>query len=359
MRPAVTDAFFQRLHDLLNELFSGLGADYETSKIAGDASNRIYYRLRLKNGAPVTSVVAMCFPPEAAFLSDEVTGAAAGPKRHAFLDMAAYLARRELPVPAVYGVDLAAGLILLEDLGDTLLYDEVITAAPALREAGYRDAIDLWRHWLLATADRADRDTLAFSRRFDPALLLWECEHYLEWGIEALYRVTLTPSEREATHAAFTRLSDELTALPQVLVHRDFQSRNLLRRGSELALIDFQDALLGPLPYDLVALLRDSYIVLSPLSRDRLLDYAHASLSEAGLTALSAGEFRRAFFAQTIQRKLKDAGRFVFIERRKRNPWFLQHIPASLGYVREAFAKCPDYADLLEILGRYETRLLP
>lgn len=356
----MNDVFSKRLHELLNELFAGLGEDYELRKIAGDASNRVYSRVFLRNGAaPVSSLVVMRFPPEAAFASDEATAPSLSPKRHAFLDMASYLARHDLPVPAVYGADLAAGLILLEDLGDALLYDEVIEAPAAAREAGYRDAIDLWQRWLSATADESDRDTLAFSRRFDATLLNWECEHYVEWGLEALYGVTLSAAERQVVDRAFTRLTDELCALPQVLVHRDFQSRNLMRKGSELCLIDFQDALLGPLPYDLVALLRDSYVVLSPLSRDRLIDYAFATLSRAGLCPMSVDEFRRAFFLQTIQRKLKDAGRFVFIERKKRNPWFLQHIPASLGYVREAFAKRPDYEDLQDVLAATEARLLP
>ena len=355
----MNDAFSKRLNELLNELFAGLNQDYTLAKIAGDASNRVYSRIFLRNGAaPVSSLVVMRFPPEAAFASEEATALSCGPKRHAFLDMASYLARHDLPVPVVYCADLAHGLILLEDLGDALLYDEVIAAPAAAREASYRDAIDLWQRWLSATADESDRDTLAFSRRFDSTLLNWELEHYVEWGLEALYGIALSPAEREVVTRAFTRLTDELCALPQVLVHRDFQSRNLMRRGSELCLIDFQDALLGPLSYDLVALLRDSYVVLSPLSRDRLIDYAFDTLSQAGLCPLSADEFRSAFFLQTLQRKLKDSGRFVFIERKKRNPWFLQHIPASLGYVREAFAKCPDYEDLQDVLARIETRLL-
>lgn len=352
MEPSVRAALDAALAQILP------GCDvFDLCKIAGDASGRIYYRLTFKSGAPMPSLVVMSFAPADAFKSNEVQ--VPGPKRNAFLDVGAYLARRELPVPAIYLADLDHGLILLEDLGDTQLFDVVKHAAPGEREAAYREAIDLWIRWLLATGRSDDRDCLAFTRRFDRELLSWECWHYVEWGIEALYGVQLCPAEKAAIKRHFARLVEELEAAPTVLVHRDYQSRNLMRHRGALAIIDFQDALIGPLPYDLVALLRDSYVTLPPAELSRLIAYAHGELQRHGLCTLDEAAFTALFHAQTLQRKLKDAGRFVFIDRVKRNPWFLQHIPASLARVRAAFSKRPDYADLQDLLGRYEERLLP
>jgi aminoglycoside/choline kinase family phosphotransferase len=145
------------------------------------------------------------------------------------------------------------------------------------------------------------------------------------------------------------QVTDRLTAMPQVLVHRDFQSRNLMVHDDALRLLDFQDALMGPLPYDLVALLRDSYVSLSPLLIDELIEY-YLSLRRTGIRG---ADFLVMFDLMTIQRKLKDAGRFVYIDRVKGNASFLRHIPNSLLYVREAFERQKEQEELFHLLKRY------
>jgi hypothetical protein len=127
--------------------------------------------------------------------------------------------------------------------------------------------------------------------------------------------------------------------------------------SGEQAVIDFQDALLGPRQYDLVALLRDSYVELPPELVDALLRRYLARLAEAGGPRLEYGPFRELFDLPTVQRKLKHAGRFVYIDRVKGNPGFLVSIPASLRYVREALARRPDLAELREVLARHVPEL--
>jgi aminoglycoside/choline kinase family phosphotransferase len=121
--------------------------------------------------------------------------------------------------------------------------------------------------------------------------------------------------------------------------------------------IDFQDALLGPRQYDLVALLRDSYVELEPAFVEAMLRRYLDRLAAEGGPRLEYGPFREVFDLLTIQRKLKDAGRFVFIDRVKGNPGFLVSIPASLRYVREAFARRDDLAELHEVLARHVPEL--
>ena len=179
-----------------------------------------------------------------------------------------------------------------------------------------------------------------------------------EWLLEAWKGARLSAAEAPAVERAFGAIAAALAAEPKGFTHRDYQSRNLMVLPSgEQAVIDFQDALLGPRQYDLVALLRDSYVELPADLVDRMLARYLARLAEHGGPSLDAAAFRATFDLLTVQRKLKDAGRFVFIDRVKKNPGFLPSIPASLRYVREAFSRRPDLAELQEILARHVPEL--
>jgi hypothetical protein len=184
-----------------------------------------------------------------------------------------------------------------------------------------------------ACADAQPSDGLPFARSFDRTLLRWELDHFREWGLEALVGPLPAP-ERAALDQAFDALTDELVAIETGFVHRDYQSRNLMwapERG--LVVIDFQDALQGPRPYDLVALLCDSYVALEPaLQREMIERYVRAR----GWPASELPSFERAFWTIAVQRKLKDAGRFVFIDRVRGNPDFLAFFPQSVRYAGRA-----------------------
>ena len=157
---------------------------------------------------------------------------------------------------------------------------------------------------------------------------------------------------------AFDGIADALAAEPGGFTHRDYQSRNLMvLPGGEQAVIDFQDALLAPRQYDLVALLRDSYVELPPALVDRMLARYLEGLVAEGGARLDPAAFRATFDLLTVQRKLKDAGRFVFIDRVRGNPGFLPSIPASLRYVREALGRRPELGELREILARHVPEL--
>jgi aminoglycoside/choline kinase family phosphotransferase len=187
------------------------------------------------------------------------------------------------------------------------------------------------------------------ERAFDRKLLEWELEHFWEWAIAARGRVG---HDREGFERAVRFLVDRISALPQGFVHRDYQSRNLLVTGDseppELAWIDFQDALLGPRAYDLVALLCDSY---QPFDRAqveaRLDDYAKArALSPDDRRALG-----HEFDLLTVQRKLKDAGRFVFIEKKRDDPSFLPFVRPTLGIVEQALQRLHGISELRALVA--------
>jgi aminoglycoside/choline kinase family phosphotransferase len=145
------------------------------------------------------------------------------------------------------------------------------------------------------------------------------------------------------------RLARRVEALPSAFTHRDYQSRNLMVRSSappRLVWIDFQDALQGPRIYDMVALLNDSYQVFSPeFVEARLDDYAQA----AGLGAAERASLSREFALVTVQRKLKDAGRFVFIDQVKKNPSFLKYVDPTLAKVERWLTKLSDDDDMAQL----------
>jgi N-acetylmuramate 1-kinase len=305
----------------------------------GGASTRRYLRVR----TPGASFVAM-FVPDAA--PEEITSGAA-PARWPFLEVHALLHGRGVRVPAVIGEACEQGLLLIEDLGDETLA-AFLDRAPQQREEIYRAAVTD-----LARAQRAlgvlPEGSVIAGRGFDEALLRWELDHFREWALDARDRA-LRPPARTRFDALAGRLARRIASWPRGFVHRDYQSRNLMVRsgagGPELVWIDFQDALLGPRVYDLVALLNDSYQTFDrAFIEARLDDFAVA----AGLDLAAREELGREFDVVTVQRKLKDAGRFVFIDRVKKNPAFLPYFEPSLAKVRAALARLEGEDDMREL----------
>jgi N-acetylmuramate 1-kinase len=318
-------------------------------KLKGDASNRSYLRV----GTWPDSVVVMVMP-EQAHTSEEASGKAV-PAELPFVDVQRYLAKLGVRVPAILHYDAPAGMMVLEDLGDVTL-EKALQATPA--ETLYGSAVDLLASLRSASESHPDKDSIAFRRAFDEELYLWELHHFREWGLEAWSGKVPTASERSVLEAAFGNIARRLAAAPRGFTHRDYQSRNLMLKDGEVVVIDFQDALQGPRAYDLVALLRDSYVALDEGLLDAMLRRYQERLARATGEPVDAVAFRRFFDLLTLQRKLKDAARFEFIHRVKHNPSFLPHIPQSLAYVRAAFERLPNDAEV-QALRRVVSRYVP
>src|SRR5690606_36616622 len=168
-------------------------------------------------------------------------------------------------------------------------------------------------------------------------LLRWEIDHFREWGLEAR-GIELSSDDRRLFDGAAEYLASTIASWPRGFVHRDYQSRNLVVRIDatgqlHLVWIDFQDALLGPRVYDLVALLNDSYQTFDRAFIERRLGEYAAAL---GVGAEERHAIGVEFDLVTVQRKRKDAGRFVFIDRKKHNPNFLQFVEPTIEKARAA-----------------------
>jgi len=317
----------------------------EVIKLRGDASTRSYFRVRVPDRRPA-SVIAMQLP-ENTFQSDE-GGEQPESQRLPFLEVAELLESKGLPVPTIYVEDLENRIILLEDLGD-------VTFEQGLRHAPRADWPRLYENAIDLLADLHERcaelpsTSIVSQRRFDRKLLDWELDHFREWGLEALSG-PLDATQTGTLREAFAGIVRDIEAMPYGFVHRDYQSKNLMV-GPEgtLTLIDFQDALIGPRAYDLVALLCDSYVSLDLGLQESMIG-RYAALRRVDPEAL-----RQEFWRVALHRKLKDAGRFIYIDRVRKNPDFLQWYPQSLVYVGRATTQIPG----LEALERLLTATIP
>lgn len=319
-------------------------------RLEGGASPRTYWRVRL--GVPLPNgrdtAIVMALPEDA--LAPTEHGAAAGVAglesgcddgpELPWLAMARFLEALDVPVPEYYVADVPAGYILLEDLGDERFYDRLQGLTPASRSALYGEALQLLADWQRAVHSHLPRGG---APTFGRAHLLAELAEFADMALEARLGIALSPGERAVITDVGEALVAELLSGPQVLAHRDFQSQNLMVTPRGLVLVDFQDAFIAPDVYDLVALLRDSYVALSPDELEHHL--ARFSLiTERDLAALSDR-----FHLQTIQRKLKDAGRFETLARRGK-PGFLRFFGDSIRYVVYALERSGRFPELLDLL---------
>ena len=311
-------------------------ADAHPQAVAGDASNRRYFRAALGGH----SRILVEAPP--------------GTEKNAeFLAVRALLAGAGVRVPALYGSDLQRGYLLLEDLGDRLLLPE-LTAGSV--DAAYRRAMDVLLR--MAAIDTAGLDI----PHYDAALLQEELGRFPAWFAEALLGHAPDEQERGLLHQLDSLLVASALEQPQVLVHRDFHSRNLMPQADgALAVIDFQDAVAGPVTYDLVSLLRDCY-VRWPAARVRgwALDY-RARLQAAGLSGeVDEERFLRWFDLMGLQRHIKVLGTFARLYLRDGKPGYLADLPRVIDYVLEIADQYAPREPALAAFGQwFRDRLAP
>jgi hypothetical protein len=302
--------------------------------LTGDASDRRYFRVRPRKG--VSMVLAVHAEP---------FDRAALP----FINVHALFDAMPVPVPRILGVAGDLGVVALQDLGDVTLQAHLGSAPPQQHSALYRQAVGL-----IETIQRRGRELsgdayLPYGIAFDVSRLMWELDFFLKHFLEAYRGAALGPAEREALRQELAGIAEALAGEPRVLCHRDYHSRNLMLHEQTLFMIDFQDARLGPDTYDLVSLLRDSYIDLPDGTVDELIAYF---LARAGRTNQESA-FRDRFDLMALQRNLKALGTFGFQTTARGNTVYIQYIPRTLTYVRDNLHRHPRVARLAEILAAH------
>ena len=315
--------------------------DARVVPLTGDASDRRYFRIIPADGPSI------------------VLALHAGPIDFASLPFASVgelLKRIPLPVPEVLGHSDELGILALQDLGDVTLQAHLGASSAAEHAALYRQAVALIELLQQRGAElRADRYP-AYRVAFDVEKLTWELQFFAKHFVEGYRGVALDAAERAALAGEWAAIVDELATEPRVLCHRDYHSRNLMLREGRLYIIDFQDARMGPDTYDLVSLLRDSYVDIADRELDELIAY-FLVLKNYNRSVEADGEFRRRFDLMALQRNLKALGTFGYQTMTRRNTVYIQYMPRTLRYTRTNLAKYPRFARLREILATHVEEL--
>lgn len=307
--------------------------EFALEAASGDASFRRYFRVTPKGGG--ASLIAMDAPPD-------------HEDCRPFVYVADQLERLGLHVPHIHAASLEEGFLLIDDLGSRH-YLEALSDDNADRL--YGDALGA----LVVMQACGPREQLPL---YDSALLQREMSLFTEWLVERHLGIQPSADEREMMTRAFRILEENALVQPQVFVHRDYHSRNLMLTASPSpGILDFQDAVVGPVTYDLVSLLKDCYV---RWERERVRGWAEGYFQLAVQSGILRGDdehsFMRWFDLMGIQRHLKAAGIFARLFRRDGKSGYLGDVPRTLGYIVEAAAHYPEFAEL----GRFiEARVTP
>jgi N-acetylmuramate 1-kinase len=300
--------------------------DAPLERASNDASFRSYWR----SHSAGRSWIVMDAPPD----KEDI---------RPWLDIAYRLAHAGLHVPDIQAADPERGFVLMEDLGDRLLLPELNESSV---DALYGQAMASLLGMQLNASTQGLPD-------YDAARLVTEMELMPEWLLKRHLGHTPDCGEWDVVEAAFRALATSALSQPQVFVHRDYHSRNLLVTGQHSpGVIDFQDAVRGPVTYDLVSLLRDCYIQWPEARVAGWVEQYRLRLVEAGLTSAGSAAFLRAFDLMGLQRHIKVLGIFCRLWYRDGKAGYLQDLPLVWAYTRDVGRRHPETAQLVELLER-------
>lgn len=287
--------------------------------VSGDASFRRYYRATRPDGK---TAIIMDAPP-----SHEDCGP--------FVSIARFWRQQGISTPEVLAEDLSQGFLLLEDFGDRLMLGCLdATSADRLYDQALAELLDI---------QRLPPDPTHPLPSYDAALLDREMALFRDWLLTRLLGLTLSNPQKSLLDTTFAFLRESALCQPEVIVHRDYHSRNLLilPGRSRPGVIDFQDAVIGPVTYDVVSLLKDCYIEWPAGRRNRWLEDYRLRSQKAGLHNADPDTFRQWFELMGMQRHLKASGIFSRLSLRDNKHGYLADIPRTVNYLVEASARQP------------------
>jgi len=266
--------------------------------------------------------------------------------RH-YVDIARFLAGCGLQVPHIYLHDAEEGLIWMQDLGERDLW--AFRGEPwSVRRNLYESALsEVFKLHTVATR-RLPGASLTLEREFSKSLYLWEQGYFFEHCLGSHFRLPEQEVRRLSSLPALLLAASRLAALPRVLVHRDFQSQNILIRDGSAWLIDFQGMRPGLPAYDLASLLYDPYVSMGGAERSGLLEFYEGLMRGQG-TGID-GDFREVFDWCALQRLMQALGAYGFLGHQKDRTSFLDHIPAAKASLREVASRLDGLGDLIRIL---------
>lgn len=303
--------------------------------LAGDASSRRYFRVVREPNTYVLMLWEPFFNPES----------------YPFLNVQEHFKKAGVRVPEVLTFSAEKGIVLLEDLSDLTLERKFWESQnPDLVSPYYFLTIDqLIKIHFKATQDNS-KSWVARNTTFNTRKFLWEMNLAREHVIQKIGKVRLSFSEEEDLQRIFFDICHRLDQQPKFICHRDFHSRNVMLKKAEVCIIDFQDARLGPIQYDLVSLLYDSYVRLSPHMREGILDYYLIQAKEYLPKDFSREQFDEMMKLQILQRCFKACGSFASFYNTRNDIRYLKYIQSTLKLVATTAEDFPQYKLFLSIL---------
>jgi aminoglycoside/choline kinase family phosphotransferase len=306
------------------------GKSFELSAASADASFRRYFRIIMDQ----QSIIAMDAPPQLENCAP-------------FLHAAEVFVTANVHVPTILTQNLTQGFLLLSDLGNTT-YLQTLQTNPATADRLYGDATDALIKIQLIS------QTNTFPE-YDAALLRKELDLFTEWYVARHLQVILSQKQIDDLAAIFSRILENNLAQPKVFVHRDYHSRNLMMATPNPGILDFQDAVYGPITYDLVSLFKDAYI---HWEEERILDWViryWEKARKAGLpVSTNFSNFYRDFEWMGVQRHLKVLGIFARLYHRDHKEAYLKDMPLVMTYLRKACERYRELHPLLNLLDQLE-----
>jgi aminoglycoside/choline kinase family phosphotransferase/GTP:adenosylcobinamide-phosphate guanylyltransferase len=294
-------------------------------KLKGDGSQRHWYRL---NSNHLTLIMV-----DHGIHTNETTA-----EIDAFINIGNHLRNVGIPVPEIYGHDRFAGLVFLEDLGDTHLQSVVHRTTDERKVmAWYKKVIDILLNLSISGAKGFDPAWTCQTPSYDQRLILdKECRYFVEAFLNGYLGKQIC---YDAYRDEFISLAHKALEDPQIgFMHRDLQARNIMLKNDRIYLIDFQGGRLGPLQYDLASLLIDPYVELPVRAQSRLLDYCIDKLAQR--TSIDTYKFRRCYRYCCLARNLQVLGAFGFLSKARQKRYFERYIPAALKSLTTNLTAC-------------------
>lgn len=284
--------------------------------LLGDASTRMYFRIRRDDETFIAAVYAEPF---------DVTN-------FAYLDVTRLFQAAGIPVPEVFAVDGRRGVVLQQDVGDWRLQDVLQTQPETARQVDYDLALHLIVDIQKTTCLAQSRDSIAWRQAFDDEKLFWEMNYFFRNYVERYSRWSLSAEQEALVLGELFALTYRLARVPRVVCHRDYHARNLMHHAGKLWVIDHQDARLGPATYDLASLLGDPYAALDEDFQATLKE-RFWQLHTAAFGARyypSRQQFEHEYQLMLVQRLLKAVGTYAYQFAVRNNPVYLGYIPIAL-----------------------------
>jgi len=337
------------LSTTMEKIFKWSASGIHCERLEGDASERSYFRVSQKNSGgahgmevqkSLQSLIIMQL--EKPVIEGETD----------FTRVLKFLRALDLPAPELFYYDIPKGLLFLEDCGTMTLEDQ-LNASPQSKAQLYRQAVELLVCMQSRATHSIDSTCPAYHRKFDVKKLMWEFNFMLDYYVDDFCDSPLENLARKELSEAFTPVCESLAAEKLCFTHRDYHSRNLMLDQGHLILIDFQDARMGPCQYDLVSLLRDSYVEIDDALTEELVDfYIRLKEKEEG-REVDREKFGQIFDEMSIQRNLKAIGTFAYQSVKKNNNRYKNFIAPTLSYVRKTLRRRFKDTFLQKVLLKY------